>query len=95
VCENEQVAFRGSFSSTIRHAERCVCMRDTAPRRASYRRKFALRIVRVYSYATFRRVAFPLAPLGAIASLSSERNGVNKSSALTMMTGGMTDAICG
>ena len=30
------------------------------------------------------RVAFPLAPFGAIASLSSERNAVNKSSALTM-----------
>src|SRR5439155_3549772 len=32
----------------------------------------------------FWRVAFPLASFGAIASLSSERNVVNKSSALTM-----------
>ena len=32
----------------------------------------------------FWRVAFPLAPFGAIASLSSERNSVGKSSALTM-----------
>jgi hypothetical protein len=30
----------------------------------------------------FCRVAFPLAPFGAIASLSSERNAVSKSSAL-------------
>ena len=37
-----------------------------------------------YSQATFWRVAFPLATFGAIASLSSERNAVNKSSALTM-----------
>ena len=39
---------------------------------------------RVYSYATLWRVAFPLAPFSAIASISSERNAVNKSSALTM-----------
>jgi hypothetical protein len=32
----------------------------------------------------FSRVPFPLAPFGAIASLSSERNAVSKSSALTM-----------
>jgi hypothetical protein len=42
------------------------------------------RIVEAYPYATFRRVAFPLALLGAIAVLSSERNAVSKSSALTM-----------
>ena len=32
----------------------------------------------------FWRVLFPLAPFGVIASLSSERNAVNRSSALTM-----------
>jgi hypothetical protein len=32
----------------------------------------------------YGRVSFPLAPFGAIASLSSERNAVNKSFALTM-----------
>jgi hypothetical protein len=43
VCEGEQVTFRGPFSSTIRHAGRCVCMRDAAPRNAAYRRKSAPR----------------------------------------------------
>src|SRR4029077_11736920 len=39
-----------------------------------------------YSEAMFWRVAFPLASFGTIASLSSERNAVNKSSALTTRT---------
>src|SRR4029077_2701139 len=37
-----------------------------------------------YSEAMFWRIAFPLASFDRIASLSSERNAVNKSSALTM-----------
>src|SRR6476619_4753507 len=39
---------------------------------------------RAYYEATFWRVLFSLGPFGAIASLSSERNAVNKSPALTM-----------